>query len=977
MKRIFGALITLVLALCLGFSLVGCDEGDGGGDNTPSTPDTPDTPDTPSTPDTPGGDGDGEGDTPTDRTYTITFYVNGDEYDVTVKEGEIPVFCGETSKPMSESSVYTFTGWNKEIVPATEDTTYIAKYTSSPRKYTVTYKIDGVSVAETQVDYGETPTPPETHNGKNAVWFGLKTVNGDASYDGEYTSLDPAMVSWAYDCAPMMYVGNYDRSGDVEAKGSALLYLALSELQSKECGLVRDRILESVRCFISGGNEPGFNAGPNHSYPPVALALAVIRHTESVWDELTKTEQEKIDLIMECFAIATAFVTDDDNYYKTGVALTGNYYKTWNPNHRHAMTIPIVAAVMYFSADGKNGADEVNSIFANFDYDSYIEKFNRYGFVRALYHWTAGGFTLTDGTYIPSSRELMMNGGTAYVAYADNTDTDHSKRTPLDAPTDGGYGVGIRGNTYTYFGIGLDNIGGILKHLYTGTYSGGAVISDTSSLANGTDKKGNPLAYIADGSKSPVEGELGMMKEFAAGDGGGLRSSASYNTHNFASVTQSLAVASALGYWTLSQDDPLFRLMWVGNTDLIYKNEVGYVNYSLGQTVGLKSDENYPYYLPWKSWWLENHGDAFTVTRDISYVLNGGSVEDATVEYERMESEQSFTLPTPTHQIPEVSFRGWYLDSAGTKTSADGIKIVDGKLIVDAKYFVDITLHAIFDYPASVVPKPITYHIPKNSSLPASAPTIFYSTGRAVEIPLPTLDVQGDFLGWYLDGSLEGEPLGDTLVLSAEEAESLDGLHLYAKYRRAIYQQKPGLLESISKTANTIDTTLAPDGSDFVTVKIPPKGSDAATALDTGKSLSFETDAITVKMTLAQDNQNPLPAFGVRLRGSANTSNFMNVAEDGSVNICGIALDRRITADPTTFTFVFKNHPTNTSGATLILDVYVDGVLVLDDVGYNTGANYRVSDIIRFYVLFGSGSSEETVRTMYIKDLTIFDGEAL
>ena len=409
--------------------------------------------------------------------------------------------------------------------------------------------------------------------------------------------LDADPASWAYGMPLMGYVGNYDRDGNVESLASALLYLAIGEYGEKRGAALCERILESVRHLISGGREPGFNAGPNHSYAPLALALAIIRHTPTVWGALAEDERERLDLIMECFAISTAFVTDDDNFYRTGPALTGNFYKNWNANHRLAMTVPIVGSVLYF-----------NAALRDFDYDSYIEKFDRFGFRRAKYHGTAGGFTHPDGTYIPSARELMMGGGTAYTAFADNHDTDFETRSLRDAPTVGGYGVGIRGNTYTYVGNGLDDIGAILRTLYGATYSGGPVISDTSEVEGGRDESGKPLAYIADGSRSPVEGKPGMMHEFKTGDGGGLRSSASYNTHNFEIVVQTLAVTELLGCPALSPDDPLFALIRVGNTDLIYKNEVGYVNYSLGRTIGLKRDANYPYYLPWKAWWLTHYG---------------------------------------------------------------------------------------------------------------------------------------------------------------------------------------------------------------------------------------------------------------------------------------------------------------------------------------------------------------------------------
>lgn len=917
---------------------------------------------------------------PAPTSYQITFIVGDQTTVITVPHGEIPVYSGSTDKASSESADYTFAGWRPAIAPASADATYVASYTTVARQYTVTYKVGAETVKTESLAYGSTPTPPETHGGKNVFWLDVKKVTGETVISGETTVLDVKMARWAYDYALMGYSGNYDRDGNVEAEGSALLYLAIGECEDPQSGVIRDRILASVRNLIAGDREPGFNAGPNHSYPPVALALAVIRHTPTVWNELTATEQAKLDLIMEGFAISTAFVSDDDNYYKTGPALTGNFYKTWNPNHRLAMIVPIVGSVLYFSADGRDGAAYVNGVFENFDYDSYIAKFEEYGFTRAKYHWTAGGFTHTDGTYVPSSKELMMGGGAAYVAYDDNSDSNHANRTPLAALTDGGYGAGIKGNSYTYLGVGLDNIAGILMKLYENTYSGGYVISDSSTMAGGKDKDGKPLAYIADGSKSPVEGELGMMYEFKAGDGGGIRSSASYNTHNFASVVQSFAVMELLGKSFLGVQDPFFRLLWVGNTDLIYKNEIGYVNYSLGKVVGLKTDANYPYYLPWKAWWGEHYGDAIRLTRPIGYVLNGSTATGLVESFERSKAAQTIALPTPTHVIDGATFGGWFLDAAGTKTSDGKLKIENGTLTIGANYFGEILLYAVYTYPANVTPKPIVFHASSVLTLPTSLPNVVYDMGQAITVPLPTptLSAGVTFLGWYLTEDFSGEPLGESLSLSAEQVAALDELHLYAKHNRVIYEQKPGLLESISKTEGTIDTTLAEDGSDFVTVTVPSGNSNIA--LDTGKKLVFETGAITFSFTISADNQNPPPSFAIRFRGSSNTSDFVGVSD-------GVVMLRRgqetvkiaeLSTDPTTLTFVLRDNPDKTeSKITMLVDAYVNGVLVAEDFGYNTSRGYYAKDMIRFYWLFSNTTGADYVRTMYVKGLVVYDGECL
>ena len=427
------------------------------------------------------------------------------------------------------------------------------------------------------------------------------------------TKLDSEMVSWAMSQALTQYseTRNFDGSGSMVQSGSALLYLAIGEHENPN-PIVKARVIEHLRNLMIGGHEPGFNAGHFWHYATISMAIMVCRYTPSVWNELTADEIARLDFIMECFAVATTFVSDDNNTYKTGPALTGNYSKTWNPNHRMAMILPIVAATSYFSHGGADGAAYINNMLLNFDHDAYIEKFDQYGFRRAKYSWTAEGMILADGTVALGAKELMMNGGNAYICHEDNG-TIYNK-IALGTPV--GSGVGVR-TKYTYSGCSLYQLDKILEKLYYYNYSGGCVISDTSGFPNGVDEKGNPLAYIADGTKSPFEGELGMMKEFVSGDARGIRSSTTYCTHDFMLVVQSFAAMTTLGLYEVDAGSELYHLMWVGNGDLIYKNEHGYRSYSIGQDRGEASDKDHLEYLPWKAWWLSNHGNAFNFARNI------------------------------------------------------------------------------------------------------------------------------------------------------------------------------------------------------------------------------------------------------------------------------------------------------------------------------------------------------------------------
>ena len=69
--------------------------------------------------------------TKTEKTtqFTVTWIVNGVSTTETYAEGATPVFPnGTPTKPEDASYTYTFTGWDKEIVAATEDTTYTAQF---------------------------------------------------------------------------------------------------------------------------------------------------------------------------------------------------------------------------------------------------------------------------------------------------------------------------------------------------------------------------------------------------------------------------------------------------------------------------------------------------------------------------------------------------------------------------------------------------------------------------------------------------------------------------------------------------------------------------------------------------------------------------------------------------------------------------------------------------------------------------------
>ncbi len=138
--------------------------------------------------------------------YQITFK-NYDESVLvvrTVKYGETPSYSTladpkeDPVKPSTDEYSYTFNGWTPQIVPATDDATYTATYTSEKRSYKIKFVDDDDSqLKEEMYEYGAMPsydgTPVKESTDEYSYTFSgwtpqLTTVTGEATYKATYTS---------------------------------------------------------------------------------------------------------------------------------------------------------------------------------------------------------------------------------------------------------------------------------------------------------------------------------------------------------------------------------------------------------------------------------------------------------------------------------------------------------------------------------------------------------------------------------------------------------------------------------------------------------------------------------------------------------------------------------------------------------------------------------------------------------------------
>ena len=145
--------------------------------------------------------------------YTITWKNIGGtilETDTGVEHGTIPTYDGQT--PTTEESAeftYSFSGWDPDVKAADSDREYTAKYTSTTRTYTVTWKnYDGTELKKDEnVPYGTTPTyngatPTKQADAQYTYTFSgwspqISSVTGDTEYTAQYSrTLNKYTVTW-------------------------------------------------------------------------------------------------------------------------------------------------------------------------------------------------------------------------------------------------------------------------------------------------------------------------------------------------------------------------------------------------------------------------------------------------------------------------------------------------------------------------------------------------------------------------------------------------------------------------------------------------------------------------------------------------------------------------------------------------------------------------------------------------------------
>jgi hypothetical protein len=325
------------------------------------------------------------------------------------------------------------------------------------------------------------------------------------------------------------------------------------------------RLLQQIRHSLVGTNAICANGGyPAQHERHVTGMVVIVKHTPRIWNQLTAGEKSKIDLLMKAALVASAFTTSDNNPFVLGAGgertLDGDFNigRGWNPNYREGMLGGVLVGMVYFG-----GSVPTDTLLKNYSHTAFVAELASSGLTNThqIFNWKVANPTSSapSGTQVESAVRNFRHYGNAianYMAIYDNLSRD----------------------TYG-------------KRVNSGL-NGGAGIDGAGKIVSGADTLPNP-------------GAAGMLKEFDSSDANGPRSSALYCYDGFRPHQTNQLVLIIGGYWQRGSaiTNAAAARMKVGNTDLGYKLDKGYLDYQKGKARGVigadfKASHGYAYVWP-------------------------------------------------------------------------------------------------------------------------------------------------------------------------------------------------------------------------------------------------------------------------------------------------------------------------------------------------------------------------------------------
>jgi hypothetical protein len=351
--------------------------------------------------------------------------------------------------------------------------------------------------------------------------------------------------------APMIRFNRNFKGGahtDDAFGGGNSVVLALAAYQGNESA--DKRLLEQVRLNLKGDYSISANGGyPAQHERHVTAMYVMVKRTPRIWNQLSDDEKQAMDLVSKAALVASAYTTSDASYANnnkpTAIDGDGNLNRGWNPNFREGMIGEMIVGAVYF------GPQEAEKILDTYNHEEFVKQLKDAGLTNTYntFNWKAAH---------PDSK----------------------------APT--GEQIAANIKNYRYNKQDLSDPFQYYYDLTVHTY--GAKVN--AGLNGGKGKDG--AGMIASGADQlPNVGKEGMLLEFASMDAGGPRSSIHYAYDGFRPNLTNHLVVLIGGYWKPGpKADEIVSRMNVGITDLFYKLDHGYIDYSKAHASKSAFDKN-------------------------------------------------------------------------------------------------------------------------------------------------------------------------------------------------------------------------------------------------------------------------------------------------------------------------------------------------------------------------------------------------
>ncbi len=551
-------------------------------------------------------------------------------------------------------------------------------------------------------------------------FFRILVVGWCASFSTAPAAVLPspsqAAVNAAINCGLISYGAWY--AGGAYTNGSfyggASIVLAVASYAGNTTADAR--LLQQIRHTLTPGNEICANGGyPAQHERHVTGMFVIVKQTPRIWSQLTATEKNKIDLMMKAAFVASAFTTSNHNPYlgsQRTLDADFNLGRDWNPNYREGMLGGVLVGMVYFG--GPTAAD---AILNTYNHAQFAAGLNAAGLPNTyqIFNWKAAN---------PTSA----------------------------APSGADIETGVK--NYKYYNSGLADYAGLYNSLVTDTYGKNV----NGGLNNGAGINGAGKIYTG-AATLPNSGASGMLKEFDSFDGGGPRSALVYAYDGYRPHQTNQLVLIIGGYWQSggTMENSAVTRMKIGNTDLFYKLDQGYIDYANGSNRGLIGEA-----------FRADHGVAYvsSLWRDVLLPYHDGAT--GPVNTAPIATADSYVAGKDTSLI--LAAPGVLGNDTDAQTDPLSVALdagpSHGSVTLDATGGFTYTPAAGYTGPDS-----FTYHA-NDGSLDSNVATVSISVRQIASGSLFNGSFETDFTAWTIIGNLS--------IQSAAPYAATSGLKLVA-----------------------------------------------------------------------------------------------------------------------------------------------------------------------------------------------------